>query len=436
MLIVSLLKNWSLVPEVKWAYSLMSFSPEINCTYDDGYVLPWGPVSSERLRSPTLPERGREEIGRTRIAACCCHECQFRICEHVSIIRWWVGLKLFTLCSLDLDYFWAKSDWLSIRLFKERSTKEQNQIDVLILGLGLSNVSRRNQPTSYRRPRLCLFSSEGMKFPALAPVKRYNWGADSTRTLISPGRNILWLASHIEKPTFKKSSLVKLYFFFLIHGFTIFRQGIFCPYIPSRIELILSREREAERTHIVYFFSIRLMNSVLVVSLNPPKNRSAHALIVLTVSFPLLPSRPVVESAYQRRNLLTISWLECKQPRAVFVILKSILWVCHEARRKLALSLSGMPPPHKSPNLLNLEIQAILMYLFGLEKRFIFVSNSLFVAVSSGDIAILFPLETAPFFGFLIAPGKKTFRPIIRYFGQFQRWKASLGGRYKLIQAM
>lgn len=63
--------------------------------------------------------------------------------------------------------------------------------------------------------------------------------------------------------------------------------------------------------------AIVLETSVPVVSLNPPKSRSAHAVAVLTVGFLLLQSRPLVEFAYQRMNSFTISWLGGKQPGTV-----------------------------------------------------------------------------------------------------------------------
>ena len=157
-----------------------------------------------------------------------------------------------------------------------------------------------------------------MNDPTRAPVKRYSWRANSMRALSLPGINLLWSTRHIEETTFKKSSLVKLYFcFFLFTTFPSLVKVFFIHYIPKRMLVLLQTVRQQQGLTLYTSFLSVSATSVPVVSLNPPKSRSAHALAVLTVGFPLLQSRPWVEFAYQRMNSFTISWLGGKQPGTV-----------------------------------------------------------------------------------------------------------------------
>lgn len=197
-----------------------------------------------------------------------------------------------------------------------------------------------------------------MKDPTLAPVKRYNWRANSIWTLISPGINLLWSALHIEETTFKKSSLLKLYFcFFWFTTFPSFVNVFFIHCISSTIESVFPSEERQTGTYTVYFFSIRFGDLSFG---NLFKSTEKFLRTRLSCSHSWFSA--LVESADSRVRIPAneclhhfMAWRQAA--RNSFVMLKSIFWVCCEAREKsvlLSVILYVL-------NLLKPKVQSLLM---------------------------------------------------------------------------
>lgn len=104
----------------------------------------------------------------------------------------------------------------------------------------------------------------------------------------------------------------------LVHNDAICCQVFFIHYFEVRIVCDdLRGEMASKPTAFISFWSSGTILVFMNCS-NPPKNRSACALTVLTVGSSSSFSRPWIELVYQRMNSLIISWLGAEQPREVF----------------------------------------------------------------------------------------------------------------------
>jgi hypothetical protein len=173
-----------------------------------------------------------------------------------------------------------------------------------------------------------------MNDPTRAPVKRYNWSANSMRALSPPGINLLWSTCHIEETTFKKSSLVKLYFcFFLFTTLPSLVNVYFIHYDSKRIELVLSQDVWRIRTDIVYFFSVSFSDlgagRLFKSTKEPlrPRRCCSHCWFPALTESPIGRIRiPANERFYHFMARRQATWYS-------FIFLKSVFWIRSEAKK-------------------------------------------------------------------------------------------------------